>query len=196
MRKLILLSGGLDSLVLLGKTLLNGDEAECLFVDYGQTHKRMEHVSAKNICDYYKVVLNKICVCGLQSNVDNSDPYVWGRNSIFLLYASAYAIKNNFDVVCIGANNSDEIGFPDCREGFFEKFGCLVDFLGGPKIEAPFLHLTKTEIVSIGVIINVPFEISYTCYLGGEKSCGKCGSCKVRLEAFINNGMDDFLAYV
>lgn len=197
MKKLVLLSGGLDSLVMLSDLCQKGGNGIlCLNIDYAQKHLQRERVAAQRIAHYYRLEIDYLSICPLYSNVDEANPYVWGRNALLLTYASACAKKYGAEEVYFGASKSDYAGFPDCRQGFFVAMNNLNSILEGPKIITPLLGLYRTEVVKKGFELDSPFNLCYTCYLGQKKSCGKCNSCLTRLQAFKENDMVDPIKYV
>lgn len=133
------------------------------------------------------------------------------RNAMMLSIAWAVAVGEQADVVYYGAHAGDHYIYPDCRQEFVEHL--TTAFLSGtygegqeydaegiariPRaIIAPFINIDKTEILKRGLKMNVPYELTWTCYKGGEVACGVCGSCQERLEAFQLNGVEDPLPYV
>ncbi len=134
--------------------------------------------------------------------------YVPARNTIFLSYALAYAeVVGAFDIF-IGVNAIDYSGYPDCRPEFiatFEKLANLATAAGVKnsnkfKIHTPLIKLSKKEIIELGIKNGVDYSITHSCYdpiIENEKivSCGKCDSCKLRLEGFRLAGIEDELEY-
>jgi len=103
--------------------------------------------------------------------------------------ASAY-------VYC-AAHAGDHAIYPDCRPGFFTSMAISVAHATGGrvKLEAPFINITKADIAAIGQSLNVPFNLTYSCYEGRERHCGKCGTCVERKEAFALANMEDPTEY-
>ena len=129
--------------------------------------------------------------------------YVPARNLIFLSYAMGYAEVIGADHVYIGVNSVDYSGYPDCRPEFIQKFQALADYATTAtavrgrhiKIETPLQDLTKKDIVLLGTKLGAPFELTHSCYKGGEKACGVCDSCQLRLRGFKEAGVDDPIEY-
>ena len=121
--------------------------------------------------------------------------YVPYRNGLFLSYASAVAIQLNCDKIYYGAHADDAAGnaYPDCSSAFHNAINeAIYQGSGGQlKVEAPFVSCTKAEVVKTGLELNVPYELTWSCYEGGEKPCGVCGTCIDRAEAFRLNGVKD-----
>jgi len=128
--------------------------------------------------------------------------YVPARNTILLSIALAYAEVVEADEIWIGANQVDYSGYPDCREEYLEAFAILGNLAtkrgveGNPIfIRAPLLKLTKAEIIKKGMELGVPYHLTWSCYQGGEKACGKCDSCILRLKGFEEAGKEDPIDY-
>lgn len=121
--------------------------------------------------------------------------YVPFRNGLFLSAAASLALSYQCEVVYYGAHRDDAAGsaYPDCSEGFYEAMRRAVEEGSGKQltIEAPLLHLTKAEVVAMGLIRKVPYALTWSCYEGAEKPCGVCGTCRDRAQAFAQNGVED-----
>jgi len=223
-KAICLLSGGLDSSVTLAIAKSEGYEVYAMTFIYGQTHSK-EIEAAKKIAKHFKVREHKIIGLDLSEIAKSSlisgaeiptgrsaeeiisckeipSTYVPGRNIIFLSLALAYAESIDADAIFIGANAVDFAGYPDCRPEFFEKFQELINIgtkrgvEGNPiKIKTPIINLTKAEIIKKGLSLGVPFELTWSCYLGKEKACGKCDSCILRLKGFKEAGLKDPIEY-
>jgi len=199
MKTLLLLSGGLDSTILLAELLKQGRVVETLTFDYGQTHP-VEIEKAKHIADVYNVP-HTVLILDAQKHKtfdEISQAFVPARNLIFLSHALNYALNNGCDCIVIGVNRTDEQGFPDCRIPFIEAVQQAFN-TGSPthvKIEAPLIDKTKAEIVAQGQQLGVDFSLTNTCYFPENKlACGKCESCLVRLDAFEKNKLRDNVKY-
>lgn len=128
--------------------------------------------------------------------------YVPGRNLLFLSIAASYAEVVGATHIYIGVNALDYSGYPDCRPEFIAAVGetLQVGTKAGVEgtaiaIETPLLHWTKAEIVRQGMAIDVPYELTTSCYQGGEEACGECDSCRLRLKGFAEAGFVDPLPY-
>ncbi len=216
----VLLSGGLDSTTTLAIAMEDGCEVSALSFDYGQRHLR-ELESAKKIAKYYdvnhkilKIDLRSIGGSALTDNIDvpereiegikNEIPvtYVPARNTILLSYALGYAEVIDADRIYYGANAIDYSGYPDCRPAYIRAFqevarlGTKRGIEGKPiRIVAPLIQMTKAEIIKKGMELGVPYELTWSCYKGGEKACGRCDSCLLRLKGFMEAGYEDPLEY-
>lgn len=216
------MSGGLDSVTCLA--IASQDyEVHALTIDYGSKHSK-EQDSAKALAAHYnvsshtilKVDLNAIGGSSLTDENITLDTnkkfeeigkeipssYVPARNMTFLSLAMGLAEVIGAEKTFIGANFIDYSGYPDCRPEFFEAFqktaelGTKAGVEGKPVIiEAPLLRLTKAQIIGRGIELKVPYELTWTCYSGGEKACGKCEACLLRLEGFREAGIHDPVEY-
>ncbi len=121
--------------------------------------------------------------------------YVPFRNGLFLSSAASIALSKNCDVIYYGAHADDAAGFayPDCSEVFNDAMNKAIYEGSGHqlRIEAPFVRMNKAEVVKMGLALGVPYELTWSCYEGGERPCGKCGTCIDRARAFAANGMTD-----
>lgn len=220
-KAVVLLSGGLDSTTTLAKAIADGNEVTALSFNYGQRHSR-ELVSASNVAKYYGVkhVIVDIDLSMFRSaltdkNIDvpeNRDEsqmgsdipvtYVPSRNIIMMSVAAGLCESIDADAIYIGANVIDYSGYPDCRPEFFFVFqkmlevGTKTGVEGHPiRIETPILSLSKAEIVKLGKELEAPLHLTWSCYEGGEKACGKCDSCQLRLKGFEDAGYKDEIEY-
>ena len=218
-RAVVLLSGGLDSAVCLAVASQNR-EVHALTFDYGSKHDK-EIESAKEVGRIFNVKRHTIMKVRLDAiggstltddnmAVDTSGQmsegipasYVPARNIIFLSIGVAMAEAIGAGEVYIGANSVDYSGYPDCRPEFVEVFQKMIEagtktgVEGKPvKIVAPLLKMSKAGIIEFGKALDVPFELTWTCYTGGERACGKCEACLLRLKGFREAGIEDPIAY-
>lgn len=121
--------------------------------------------------------------------------YVPFRNGLFLSSAASIALSKDCQVIFYGAHADDAAGaaYPDCSPVFNQAMGEAIWEGSGHqlKIEAPFVHMNKAEIVKMGMELKVPYELTWSCYEGGQEPCGKCGTCIDRAKAFAENGISD-----
>jgi len=220
---IVLLSGGLDSSTVLGLAKEDGYETIALTFDYGQRHKR-EIESAVKVAERLGVKEHLIVPLDIgrylassltrrslnvpsgrsKSDMATGIPstYVPSRNIIFLTIATAIAESRGARRVFIAANAIDYSGYPDCTPEFLDSFQKMID-VGtkagkegmGIRIEAPVLRMSKSDIVKEAVRLRVPLELTWSCYEGGTKACGRCDSCLLRLEGFRQAGLEDPLEY-
>ena len=209
-KSVILLSGGLDSLVCMGVAKENYNISLALTFDYGQKSAKQEIEASKKICDYYEVEhkvikldwLKDICNNALTSSdkdlpegIDNpveSAKAVWvpNRNGLFLNIAAAYCEAENFTHVIIGANSEEAKTFPDNSLDFVSSVNEMFKHstMTHPVVAVPLINLDKNAIVKLALERSVPLDLVYSCYNGSGKHCGKCESCTRLKNALINNG--------
>ena len=217
-KAITVLSGGLDSTVATAflKDVYN---IYALTFDYGQKSAEMEIKSAKAICETMNIKhtvvklpwLKKLGKSALTSEksvpkleLDQLDDKsvcnetarkVWvpGRNIIFTAIATAFAEAENAEKIIVGWDFEEAASFPDNSKEFLNAFNNVLKIgtLDNIKIEAPLIDMNKNEIVKLGVEINAPLQLSYSCYMGGEKHCGECESCMRRKRAFYVAGIVD-----
>jgi 7-cyano-7-deazaguanine synthase len=219
MKSVVLLSGGLDSSTVLAQSVkfFSASNVTALSFDYEQRHIR-ELESAKNIAQYYNVrhLILKTSFRAIGGSALTSDinvptnrevedmnkeipvTYVPARNTIFLSYALGLAEVIGADIVAFGANHLDYSGYPDCRPEFVSAFNKLSKVMnkrgveGNPiTIVAPIIEMTKAQIIKLGLTLHVPYELTWSCYNGGDKPCGVCDSCKLRIKGFEELGLKD-----
>ncbi len=121
--------------------------------------------------------------------------YVPFRNGLFLSSAASIALSRDCSVIYYGAHADDAAGFayPDCSSAFSNAMDTAIYEGSGHQlhVEAPFVHWTKSQVVKKGLELGVPYELTWSCYAGGDKPCGKCGTCIDRAAAFAANGISD-----
>ena len=200
------------------------DNVVALSISYGQKHKKEIEASNK-IAKYYGVEhiyldLAKIFEysnCSLleknnmdipngeyseqlkENGGDTLSTYVPFRNGLFLSSAASIALSKNCDIIYYGAHSDDAAlnAYPDCSKEFDDAINKAIYVGSGNKVrvEGPFVNLHKSDIVKIGTKLNVPYELTWSCYNGNEKACGKCGTCLDRIKAFEANGLKDPIEY-
>ncbi len=222
MRAVVILSGGLDSTTCMGIAQDAGYELFPITFDYGQRH-RIELEKAQAVARHYRVAEHRVVQLDFLSQFggsaltdrslavptggvspENEIPitYVPGRNLIFLSIAASYAEVKGAEALYIGVNALDYSGYPDCRPAFISavqevlRVGTKAGVEGRPiRIETPLLHLTKAEIIRLGMRLGVPYELTTSCYNGQEVACGECDSCRLRLKGFAEAGVEDPIPY-
>lgn len=211
-KAVVLLSGGLDSTVTLYWAKSKGYQPYGLIFDYGQRHQREIYsaikIAKKTNCVYQllkftlpwggSALLDKRTNLTQQKNAEeigkNIPPtYVPARNTIFLSFALSYAEVINAEAIFIGANALDFSGYPDCRPEYYTAFrevakkGTSSECRNTKlkiRICTPLINKTKAQIVKLGMKLKVPFELTWSCYEGGRRPCGKCDSCLLRIKGF------------
>ena len=191
-----------------------------LSVSYGQKHVKELEASQK-IAKHYGVEhlfldLAKIFAysdCSLLSHSTQEIPkesyatqiaqtdgapvstYVPFRNGLFLSSAASIALSNGCAVIYYGAHSDDAAGsaYPDCSSAFNQAISEAIYLGSGNQlhVEAPFVDKTKAEVVKIGLELQVPYELTWSCYEGTDAPCGVCGTCIDRAKAFMENGVED-----
>lgn len=194
---LVLLSGGIDSAVLLHyvKDVLEYDKVEAILFDYGQSHKielQSAQIIAINLGIPHRTIYVDLTQFGSSSltSIGQEDQeltvVVPARNSIFLSMATAYAEIRGLQDIFIGCNSADFKDFPDCRESFIELMSQALQAGNNIRgVYAPFIKKSKSEIVKIGRSLGVNFKLTWSCYHPTIdcKPCGKCHACLEREEA-------------
>lgn len=215
----ILLSGGLDSAVLahvFEKTL-----GLAVFARYGQRHCARELGAARAVAHLLGVELVEIDLTGIYNAVASSPSdassllirtdatvpskrlngaatIVPNRNMVLIAAAAALASAHRFRKVVYGATATDRAVYPDCRPPFVRSMQEVLQVATEPGLEliAPFERLEKADVISIGnEAPRVPFELTWSCYQGGEVHCGICGACAARQRAFTAAGVADPTSY-
>ncbi len=212
----VLLSGGLDSLVALDYAQNNeGVKMKlALTFDYGQKAADKEIEQSKKIADYYRIEhkiiklewLKNITKTSLVSNksipkenlnTEKSAESVWvpNRNALFLSIAACFCDSYGYEYIIYGANNDEGKTFPDNTEEFREQISALFksSTLIKPEVIAPLINYGKNDIVKIAVENSVPLELVWSCYDSGSKHCGECESCNHLKKALIANHCDKYL---
>lgn len=214
MRTVLLLSGGLDSAALLWKLRAGGAAVECLAADYGQRHRK-ELDAAAFLAAHAGVPLTVASLPGLRPLLYSAlttdsklpeghyaDPnmqrtVVPNRNAILLSAAAGFALTRGAEAVAYAAHAGDAHTYPDCRPEFVRAAQSLLAVCHYRPVTllAPFLPLTKAEVVREGVAHGAPLGLTWSCYAGGAMHCGRCGACSSRREAFAQAGITDPTEY-
>ncbi|WP_297168347.1 7-cyano-7-deazaguanine synthase QueC [uncultured Porphyromonas sp.] len=211
---LIALSGGVDSTTLLYEYR---EEIACAVgFDYGSKHNARELAAAKAICreleipyliiplafigEYFRsdlLLSGGEMQLGDYSEENMRSTVVPFRNGIMLSILAGLAESRDLQQVLIANHFGDHAIYPDCRESFVKPMGEAITAgtSNGVKLVAPYTKLTKAEIVARGTRLGVPYGKTYSCYQGGERHCGRCGTCRERHEAFVANGLEDPTLY-
>lgn len=223
-RAIILLSGGLDSVVSIATIKEEMDVSLAITFNYGQKSFENELAASKKIAKFYSIDheivtldwLNNISTSALNTdeniprlkienlkNIEetkNSAKSVWvpNRNALFINIAACYAESRNFSHIIIGANKEEAQTFKDNSLEFINAMNNSLKTSTNttPQVIAPLINLDKTEIVQQGVKLNIPFEHIYSCYLNGTKQCGECESCLRLKRALELNNRHDIIANI
>lgn len=218
-RAVILVSGGMDSATAVYEAMERGYELYFLHTSYGQETERKERECAEALAedvdaaDFLHVETRHLSMIGESSltdeaiDVEHADlegdeiptSYVPFRNANLLSMATSYAEANDCTAIFIGAHSEDFSGYPDCRPEFFDAFQRVIDVGTKPETDvelvAPFVEWSKTEIAERGLKLDVPYELTWSCYRDEAPACGTCDACAFRLQAFQRIDVTDPVEY-
>lgn len=217
-RAVVLLSGGLDSYTAAALARRDGYELYALTVRYGQVHAR-EIDAARRVAQALGVMRHveldvDLATFGGSSLVGEGEipqgrqlesgaipsTYVPARNTVFLSLALAWAEVTGAEAIVIGINALDYSGYPDCRPEYLEAFERMAGLAtkagveGHPlRVLAPLLHLSKADIVRLGVDLALDYALTHSCYAPSVdgRPCGRCDSCRLRAKGFAEAGVSD-----
>ncbi len=217
---IVLLSGGLDSATVLAKAIADGYAVTTLAFDYGQRH-RIEIDAAQKISRVMGAQAHRVVAIDLRSlggsaltgdlgvpkgrDMTHSEheipvTYVPARNTIFLSYALGCAEVLQARDIFIGVNALDYSGYPDCRPEYLSAFQAMANLATregvegrGVTIHAPLLHMTKAEIIRLGLSLGVDYGLTTSCYDPDAKGrpCGACDACQLRAKGFSEVAVPD-----
>ena len=217
-RAVVLLSGGMDSCVCAALAARDHDAA-AVHVSYGQRTENRERSAFDAICERLGIrdrlvvrndALRAIGGSALTDEniaVPDSDKighgvpvtYVPFRNAHLLSVAVSWAEVLGAGKVYIGAVEPDSSGYPDCRPAYYQAFNQVVRMGtrdGQIEIVTPLIAMRKSEIVSLGLELNAPLDLTWSCYSREDRACGTCDSCALRLRAFRDAGAQDPIPYL
>lgn len=219
-KAIVLVSGGLDSATVLAQALADGYECYALAFDYGQRH-RAELIAARRVADAHGAKEFKIIKLDLSSiggsaltdaSIDVPDAggegipitYVPARNTVFLSIALGWAEVIGANSIHIGVNAVDYSGYPDCRPAFIDAFEHLANVATKVGVEGqamhivtPLIDLSKAQIIGLGTDLGVDYSLTVSCYQADDEgyACGRCDSCHLRRQGFIEAGVSDPTRY-
>ncbi|BFM48130.1 7-cyano-7-deazaguanine synthase QueC [Marinomonas sp. THO17] len=214
-KAVVVYSGGMDSFTVLNTAIQQGLEVHAISFNYGQKHSK-ELLVAAEVCKELNIPHKVVDITAINSLMANSSltgeaeipeghyandnmksTVVPNRNMVLLSMAIAYAVSLEASKVFYGAHSGDHHIYPDCRPEFVEAMNAVAKIANYQAVEivTPFLHNSKGEILKAGLAMQLDYAKTWTCYNGREKSCGKCGACNERLEAFAEQGTQDPLSY-
>lgn len=169
---------------------------------YGVRHKELDLalIFADSDCTLLKGSSGDIPKESYAEQLEKTDgkpvsTYVPFRNGLFLASAASIALSNGCTEIYYGAHSDDAAGnaYPDCSSDFNDAINRAI-YLGSGgelRVTAPFIGMNKAQVVAEGLKLNVPYELTWSCYEGGDKPCGVCGTCRDRIAAFRANGIED-----
>ncbi len=214
----VLVSGGMDSCVTAGLAARDHVLA-FLHLNYGQRTESRELKAFHDIADFYRVEhrlvvsMEHLAAIGGSSLTDPSIPvsaadlhaggipssYVPFRNASMLSVGVSWAEVLGARALYIGAVEEDSSGYPDCRQEFYDAFQAVIRAGTKPStditIVTPVIRMSKEEIVTTGVKLGAPFQLTWSCYAREDRACGVCDSCALRLRGFQRAGVEDPLPY-
>ena len=214
----VLLSGGMDSCVCAALAVRDYETA-ALHVSYGQRTEGREQESFERICDRLGIrtrlivrnealkaiggsaLTDETIAVPESQDVGREIPvtYVPFRNAHFLAVAVSWAEVLGASKIYIGAVEQDSSGYPDCRPAYYQAYNQVIRAgtkEGGIEVVTPLIAMRKAEIVSLGLELGAPFDLTWSCYSREDRACGVCDSCVLRLRAFQEAGAADPLPYV
>ena len=218
-KAVVILSGGMDSTLSSFIAKNSGYDLIAIHFNYGQKTQNKELMAFNNICQKLEV-LQKYVIdipffkqLGANALTDSKIDiptngitkgvvpitYVPFRNGIFLSIASAVAEKEDAKAIFIGVVEEDSSGYPDCTNSFISNMQNAINDgtkkSTNIKIVAPLINLSKTQIVKEAVKLNVPLELTWSCYKEEIEACGVCDSCRLRLNGFEKANLKDPIKY-
>lgn len=219
MRTVILCSGGIDSVTLAHKIAAEHELVRLLTFDYGQRHAKEVEFAARtaqrlgarhdlvDIRALAQFLTSSSLIDGAADAIPDGhyaqetmkSTIVPNRNAIMLTIAFGIASGMQAEAVGIAVHSGDHFIYPDCRPAFVDAFRAMqekaLEGMGEVALLAPFVQTSKAGIVTEGARLGVPFAETWSCYKGGEKHCGRCGTCVERAEAFHLAGIPDPTVY-
>ncbi len=216
-RAVVLLSGGMDSCVCAAMAARD-HQAAAVHVSYGQRTEKRERLAFEGICDRLdirdRLVVRNDALRAIGGSaltdfsidvpeahlIGSSVPvtYVPFRNAHFLAVAVSWAEVLGAELVYIGAVEPDSSGYPDCRPEYYRAFNQVIQAgtkEGAIRVVTPLIAMHKAEIVTHGLELGAPLDLTWSCYQREDRACGVCDSCVLRLRAFHDAGAEDPIPY-
>lgn len=219
-RAVVLLSGGLDSATCLAIACAEGFLPAAISFDYGQRH-RAELDASRKVAEAMGVADHRVVRIDLGSfggsaltdtSIDVPETqssgipvtYVPARNTVFLAYALGMAEVLGATDIFIGVNAVDYSGYPDCRPEFIAMFEQLANLAtkagvegGRFRVHAPLMTMSKAQIIDRGMALGVDYVLTVSCYQADSdgRACGRCDSCRLRIQGFADAGLADPTRY-
>ncbi|WP_331376915.1 7-cyano-7-deazaguanine synthase QueC [Sinorhizobium chiapasense] len=217
MKTIVICSGGLDSVSLAHKVAAEHELVGLLSFDYGQRHRKeldfaaacAERLGVSHEIIDIREIGRHLSGSALTDDVDVPDGHyaeesmkvtvVPNRNAIMLAIAFGVAAARKADAVATAVHGGDHFIYPDCRPGFIDTFQTMqshaLEGYADVTLYAPYVNVSKAEIVADGARNRTPFAETWSCYKGGARHCGRCGTCVERREAFHLAGVEDPTEY-
>ena len=221
-RVVVLLSGGMDSCVCAALAVrdFGAEQTAALHINYGQRTEAREQAAFESICERLGMAQRLVVRTPLFRAIGGSAltdervavpeagpeigahipvTYVPFRNAHLLSAAVSWAEVLGANSIYIGAVQQDSSGYPDCRPEFYRAFNEAIRTgtkEGRIQVRTPLIALRKAEIVTRGLELGAPFDLTWSCYSREDRACGVCDSCVLRLRAFAAAGASDPIGYV
>lgn len=213
---LVVFSGGMDSATALWWAIREFRAVSAVSFSYGAKHNARELAAAETICRKLSVPRIEIPLDfigrhfhsallksggkipeGAYNEVNMASTVVPFRNGIMLAAAAGLAEDSGYSAVILGNHSGDHAIYPDCRPEFIEGMARAIEEGTGGRVKllSPFCRMTKSRIAALGAELGVDFSLTWSCYKGQEKHCGKCGTCRERRDAFREAGLPDPTVY-
>lgn len=191
-----LMSGGIDSTVLATYLIKKQREKiHSIFIDYGQRQYAREYAAYRKVCEYLDIEPHQITLAPLFNDVrEYGENSRWSgmRNTTLISIAGCYALSMVSEGVAYAGHASDKEVYPDCTSQFASAYSEVLNIVtnGSRKLFAPFLDFKKVDVIRLGIELNAPLDLTYTCYLGEEKECHQCIACIEKYKALeeLENG--------
>ena len=214
-KSIVLVSGGMDSCITAVIAKLESESLAFLHTNYGQRTEKRELRAFNELVEFFNIEeklifdlthLNKIggsCLTDEniyvpEANLENIEipiSYVPFRNANILSAAVSWAEVINANAIYIGAVEEDSSGYPDCRKSFYNAFQHIINEGTKPQteitIKTPLISMKKNEIITKGIELEAPLDLTWSCYENNDNPCGKCDSCVLRRRGFDQAGVID-----
>ena len=213
---LVVFSGGMDSATALWLARREFSAVSAVSFSYGSKHNARELAAADTICRKLDIPRIEIPLDfigkyfhssllqsggsipeGAYDETNMASTVVPFRNGIMLAAAAGLAEDSGCSAVVLGNHTGDHAIYPDCRPEFIDGMARAIETGTGGKVKllSPFCRMTKGQIASLGAELGVDFSLTWSCYNGRDKHCGKCGTCRERRDAFREAGIPDPTEY-
>ena len=213
---LVVFSGGMDSATALWWAMREFETVSAVSFSYGAKHNARELAAADAICR--KLLISRLEIPldfigryfhssllksggaipeGAYNEENMASTVVPFRNGIMLAVAAGLAEDSGASAVILGNHSGDHAIYPDCRPEFIDSMAQAIEAGTGGKVKllSPFCRMTKGQIATLGAGLGVDYSLTWSCYNGREKHCGKCGTCRERKDAFREAGLPDPTVY-